>query len=91
MFSKFKCHMFYFLYLFVTCLLTFPRVLGEKCIATSVKIYKGERAPGRPRRRWENNIKMSLFRSRIWTRLICPRNQWPILANRVINLQVSFL
>jgi hypothetical protein len=31
-------------------------------MATSVRISEGGRQPGRPRRRWENNIKMSLLK-----------------------------
>jgi hypothetical protein len=53
--------MFYILYQFVTCLLTLPRTLAEKCMATSVRISEGERPPGIPRRSWINNIKISLL------------------------------
>jgi hypothetical protein len=38
-----------------------PNKLAEKCIETSVRISEGEMPPGRPRRRWENNIKISLL------------------------------
>jgi hypothetical protein len=53
----------------------------------------GKRPFGRPRRRWENNIKMYLwkigFRVADWIRLVQGRDWWRDLVNTVMNLPVS--
>jgi hypothetical protein len=53
-----------------------------------------ERRPlGKPRRRWEDNIKMDLcvvgWRSMDWIDLAQGRNRWWALLNVVMNLRVS--
>jgi hypothetical protein len=51
---------------------------------------EGERALGRPRHKWEDNIKMD--RGEIgwggmdWTNLALDRDQWRALVNTVMNL-----
>jgi hypothetical protein len=53
---------------------------------------KGKRPPGRPRYRWEDNIKMDLREVGIdgvnWIRLARYRVQWQAFVNTVMNLQV---
>ena len=47
---------------------------------------------GRPRRRWEDNIKMDLQEvgcgGMDWIELAQDRDKWPALANAVMNLRV---
>jgi hypothetical protein len=53
---------------------------------------EGKRPLGRPRRRWENNIKMDLREIGIdgtsWIRLAQDRVQWRAFVNTVMNLRV---
>jgi hypothetical protein len=53
---------------------------------------EGRRPLGRPRRRWEDNIKMDLweigFRVVDWIHLAQDRDRWRALANTVMNLRV---
>jgi hypothetical protein len=53
---------------------------------------EGKRPLGRPRRRWEDNIKMDLRgigRNVIyWIDLAQDRDQWKALVNTVLNLRV---
>jgi hypothetical protein len=53
---------------------------------------EGKRPLGRPRRRWEDNIKMDLMEIGIdganWIRLAQDRVQWPAFMNMVMNLRV---
>jgi hypothetical protein len=53
---------------------------------------KGKRPLGRPRRRWEDNIKMDLREIGIdevnWNRLAQDRVQWRAFVNTVMNLRV---
>jgi hypothetical protein len=66
---------------------------GEKKNAYMVLVGKpaGKRPLGRPRRRKVNNIKIN-FRHREWDMdwidLAQDRDQWKILVNTVMNLQV---
>jgi hypothetical protein len=53
---------------------------------------EGKRPLGRPRRRWEDNIKMDLGEIGIdganWIRLAQDRVQWWAFVNTVMNLRV---
>jgi hypothetical protein len=53
---------------------------------------EGKRPPERPRRRWEDNIKMDLreigWGGMDWIDLAQDRDQWRALVNTVMNLQV---
>jgi hypothetical protein len=53
---------------------------------------EGKRPMGRPRRRWEDNIKMDLRETGIdganWIRLARDRVQWRTFVNTVMNLRV---
>ena len=60
------------------------RVLVEK--------PEGKRPLGRPRRRWEDNIKMDLQEvggRGDWMELAQDRNRWRALVNTVMNFRVS--
>jgi hypothetical protein len=54
---------------------------------------EGKRPLGRPRRRWEDNIKMDLREIGIdganWIQLGQDRAQWRAFVNTVMNLRVS--
>ena len=52
---------------------------------------EGNRPLGRPRRRWEDNIKMDLREVRgggDWMELAQDRDRWRALVNTVMNLRV---
>ena len=53
---------------------------------------KGKRPLGRPRRRWENNIRMDLkeigINTRNWVDSCQDRYYWRALVNVALNLQV---
>jgi hypothetical protein len=53
---------------------------------------EGKRPLGRPRRRWEDNIKMDLREIGIdganWIQLVQDRVQWRACVNTVMNLRV---
>jgi hypothetical protein len=53
---------------------------------------EGKRPLGRPRRKWEDNIKMDLrvigWGGMDWIDLAQDRDQWRALANTVMNLRV---
>jgi hypothetical protein len=53
---------------------------------------EGKRPLGRPRRRWEDNIKMDLretgWRGMDWIDLAQDRDQWRALVNTVMNVRV---
>jgi hypothetical protein len=54
---------------------------------------EGRRPLGRPRRRWEDNIKMDLreagWGSMDWINLIQDRDRWRALVNVAMNLRGS--
>jgi hypothetical protein len=68
--------------------------MGEKrnIYRILVGIPEGKRPLGRPRCRWEDNIKADLreigWGSMDWIDLAQVRNQWRALANTVMNLWV---
>ena len=51
-----------------------------------------KRLLGRPRRRWEGNIKMDFqevgWGGMDWTDVAHNRERWPVLVNAVMNLRV---
>jgi hypothetical protein len=53
---------------------------------------EGKRPLGRPRRRWENNIKLGLQEvgcgGMDWIELAQDRNRWRALVNAVMNLRI---
>jgi hypothetical protein len=53
---------------------------------------EGKRPLGRPRRRWEDNIKMDLreigWGGTDWIDLAQDRDQWRALVNTVMNIRV---
>ena len=68
--------------------------MGERRGVYKVLVGKseGERPLGRPRHRWEDNIKMDLqeveFGGMDWVELAEDRCRWPALVNVVMNLRV---
>jgi hypothetical protein len=69
--------------------------MGERKGLFSVLVGKpdGRRPLGRPRRKWEDNIKMDLQEvgcaGMDWIDLAQDRDRWRALANGVMNLRVS--
>jgi hypothetical protein len=68
--------------------------MGEKRNAYRILVGKpeGKRLLGRPRRRWEDNIKMDLreigWSGMDWSDLAQERDQWRAGVNTVMNLRV---
>jgi hypothetical protein len=68
--------------------------MGERRGAYRVLVGKpeGRRPLGRPRRRWEDNIKMVLREvvreGMDWINLAQDRDRWRALVNTVMNLRV---
>jgi hypothetical protein len=56
-----------------------------------VRKPEGKRPPGRPKRRWEDNIKMDLqevgYGVMDWIELAQDRNRWRALVNAVMDLR----
>jgi hypothetical protein len=65
---------------------------GERCLRVLVRRLKGKRPLGRPKHRWEDNIKMELTEIGIngvnWIRLAQDRVQWQDFVNMVLYLWV---
>jgi hypothetical protein len=65
---------------------------GRRVYRVLVGKPEGERPLGRPRRRWEDNIKIDLRVTGIdranWIRLAQDRFQWRAFVNTVMNLRV---
>jgi hypothetical protein len=70
-------------------------LMGEKRNVYRILMGKpeGKRPLGRPRRRWEGNIRMDLREigcgGMDWIDLAQDRDQWRALVNTVMNLRVS--
>jgi hypothetical protein len=68
--------------------------MGERRGAYRALVGKpeGRRPLGRPRRRWEDNIKMDLqevgWGGMDWINLAQDRDRWRALVNAVMNLRV---
>jgi hypothetical protein len=68
--------------------------MGEEGVVYKFLVGKpeGGRPLGRPRRRWEDNIKMDLQEVGCgvmdWTELAQDRDRWRALVNAVTNLRV---
>ena len=67
--------------------------MGERRVVHRVLVGKpeGKRPLGRPRRRWEDNIKMDLREvvgGGDWMELAQDRDMWRALVNTVMNLRV---
>ena len=65
---------------------------GRRVYTVLVGKRKGQRSLGRPRRRWEDNIKMDLkevgCEGMEWIELAQDRDRWRALVNAVMNVQV---
>jgi len=66
--------------------------VGERCIQVLVGKPEGKRRLGRPRHRWEDNIKMDLQEvgcgGMDWIKLAYDRDRWWVLVNVVMKLRV---
>jgi hypothetical protein len=70
------------------------RTYGEEKYAYRVLVGKpeGKRPLGRPRRRWDDNIKMDLQEmgwGMDWINLAQNRDLWRALVNAVMNLRIQ--
>ena len=66
-------------------------VEGRGVLRVLVGKPEGKRPLGRPRRRWEDNIKMDLRdvgEGGVWMELAQDRDRWRALVNTVMNLHV---
>ena len=65
---------------------------GRSAFKILTGIPGGKRPLGRPRRRWEDNIRMDLEKMRInagnWVDSVQDRNYWRALVNAASNLRV---
>ena len=62
------------------------------CHAVSYLNLQGKRSLGRPRRRWEDNIRMNLkeigVNMRNWVDSAQEKGYWRVLVNAALNLRV---
>jgi hypothetical protein len=67
---------------------------GRGVYGVLVRGPEGKRPLGRPRRRWEDNIKMELREISIdgenWIRLVQDTVQWRVFMNAVMNLRIPY-
>jgi len=67
---------------------------GEKYVRNLFETSEGKRPLGRPRRRWEGNVRMDLTEIRWeavdWVHLAEGRDQWRAHANTVMNLRAPY-
>jgi hypothetical protein len=67
---------------------------GERCLKGFGWEARRQETTGRPRHRWEDNIKMDLGEIGIdganWIRLAHDRVQWRAFVNTVMNLRVPY-
>jgi hypothetical protein len=65
---------------------------GERCFRVLAGMSEGRRPLGRPRSRWDDNIKMDLREIGIvgadWIRLAQNRVQWLAFVSTIMNLRV---
>ena len=64
---------------------------GRGVYRVLVRKPEGKRPLGRPRRRWEDNIKMDLWEvggGGDWMQLAQDRDRWRALVNAVMNFRV---
>jgi len=68
-------------------------VWGEESCIVLVGKPEGKRPLGRPRHRWEDNIKMDLqevgWGCMNWIDLAQDRDKWRTLVNAVMNIRIS--
>jgi hypothetical protein len=68
--------------------------VGRGVYRVFVGKLEGRRPLGRPRHRWENNIKIDLqevgFGGMYWIKLAQDRDRWRALLNVVMNLRVAY-
>jgi len=70
-------------------------LMGERRVVHRVLVGKpgGKRPLGRPRRKWEGDIKMDLQEvgggCEDWMELAQDRDRWRALVSKVMNLRVS--
>jgi hypothetical protein len=66
--------------------------MGSSAYTILVGKSEGKKPPGRPRRRWVNNIKMDLreigWGGMDWIELAQDRDQWRALVITVLNLRI---
>jgi hypothetical protein len=66
---------------------------GEACTGCLVGKHEGKRPLGRPRCRWEDDIKMDIQEVVLggmdWIGLAQDRDRWRALVNAVMNLRVK--
>jgi hypothetical protein len=67
--------------------------VGKNIFYLLSAVSEGKRPLGRPRRRWEGNIKMDLQEvgrgCGDWTEVARDRDRWRALVNMVVNFRVQ--